>query len=64
MKVLGEFLIIKEGKTGNAKSYTIWAFARRWKNLKYPVPTTDELEASRNAALRAGGGKSIDGTGG
>lgn len=64
VKVLGEFLIMKEGKTGNAKSYTIGALARRWKNLKYPVPTTDELEASRNAALRAGGKKSIGSTGG
>ena len=58
VKVLGEFLVLKEGKTGNAKAYTIGALARRWKNLKYPVPTADELQTARDTADRVGGKKS------
>ena len=32
-KLIGDFLIIKEGKIGNAKAYTVGALARRWKQL-------------------------------
>ena len=42
-KLLGDFLTMKEGKVGNAKAYTVGAMARRWKQLKYPDPTTEEL---------------------
>lgn len=48
-----DFLTMKEGKVGNAKTLTVGAMARRWKMQKFAVPNTEELEQ-----LRDGVGKS------
>jgi hypothetical protein len=42
-KLIGDFLTMKEGRVGNAKSYTVGALARRWKQLKYPEPTAEDI---------------------
>ena len=44
-----DFLTLKEGKVGNAKTLTLGAMARRWKIKKFPAPTEDELQQLRNA---------------
>ena len=49
-KLIGDFITMKEGKVGNAKAYTVGALARRWKLLKYPAPTPEELLHLQGAA--------------
>ena len=44
-----DFLTMKEGKVGNAKTLTMGAMARRWKIKKFPAPTEDELQQLHNA---------------
>ena len=41
--LVGDYLLSNDGKVGNAKKMTIRALARRWKNLKYLVPTEIDL---------------------
>ena len=53
-KLVGEFLIMKEGKVGNAKAYTVGALARRWKQLKYPDPTEEERRQLQSPAIQIG----------
>ena len=47
--VTNDFLTMKEGKVGNAKTLTLGAMARRWKVKKFPAPTKDERQQLRNA---------------
>jgi hypothetical protein len=44
-----DFLIMKEGKFGHAKSLTIGAMARRWKLQNYAVSKESELQQLRDA---------------
>ena len=46
--LVGDYLLSKEGKVGNAKKMTVGALARRWKNLKYLVPTELDLHEIRD----------------
>ena len=41
--LMNDFLIMREGKIGNAKTLTVGAMARRWKFVKFSAPTADEL---------------------
>ena len=42
-KLANDFLILKEGKVGNAKTLSVGAMARRWKMLKYIQPSPEDL---------------------
>lgn len=48
-KLIGDFLILKEEKVGNAEAYTVGALARRWKQLKYPDLTEEERKQLQDA---------------
>lgn len=52
-----DFLTMKEGKVGNAKTLTLGAMARRWKIKKFPAPTEDELRELRNAMTSSSSSK-------
>ena len=47
-----DFLIMKEGKVGHAKTLLIGAMARRWKLQYYAAPTESELQQSHGATNR------------
>ena len=40
-KLANDFLILKEGKVGNAKTLSVGAMARLWKMLKYVQPSPE-----------------------
>ena len=42
-KLANDFLILKEGKVGNAKTLSVGAMARRWKMLKYVQPSPEDI---------------------
>lgn len=47
--IINDFLTMKEGKVGNAKTLTVGAMARRWKMQGFPVPTESELKEIKTA---------------
>ena len=47
-RLVGDFLLTKEDKVGNVKKMTVGALSRRWKNMKYLVPTETDLAAIRD----------------
>lgn len=47
-----DFLIMKEGRVGQAKTLSIGAIARRWKLLYYAAPTESELQQLHGATYR------------
>ena len=47
--IINDFLTMKEGKVGNAKTLTVGAMARRWKAQGFPVPMDSEIKVIKTA---------------
>lgn len=47
--IINDFLTMKEGKVGNAKTLTVGAMARRWKMQGFPIPTDSEIREIKTA---------------